>query len=301
MIYKSPHCYTDMDAKEGSNNFIIGFLIGAASTLPGISGGVVAVLFGVYERLIDDVSRIRTRLKEDFWFILTLGLGILLGLFGFLYVTKYLMTTYGLVTMFFFVGLIIGQLPELMRITRKGERTKASHAVWLFLGLMVMMFLLFLELYGDEGSWGEELIISSGPAVGIVLAFLIGAIFASSKIIPGISGSTVLLAMGLYLWMINIITGFEMMYFIPFVIGFIIAMFAAAKVMSHILERYHHPLYYFIVGLTVGSIILITAISHRDYIFGLSDALIGAVALFIGIMLTAAFGRIRRPRTSEQG
>ncbi|MCL2786743.1 MAG: DUF368 domain-containing protein, partial [Methanomassiliicoccaceae archaeon] len=174
-----------MDAKEGSNNFIIGFLIGAASTLPGISGGVVAVLLRVYERLIYDVSHIRTMIRKDFWFLATLGIGILLGLVALMYVTKYMMTEYQLATMFLFVGLIIGQLPELMRITRKGEPTKPSHVVWLSIGLAAMIALLTLELFSGEGG-GEAFINSSGTAVGILLAFLVGSIFASSKIIPGI-------------------------------------------------------------------------------------------------------------------
>ncbi|MCL2712331.1 MAG: DUF368 domain-containing protein [Methanomassiliicoccaceae archaeon] len=282
-----------MDGKEGSKNFLIGFLVGAASTLPGISGGVVAVLFRVYERLIDDVSHIRTKLKEDFWFLLTIGLGILIGLVGFLYVTKEMMTSYGLPTMFFFVGLIIGQLPDLVKITKKGEPVKTSHIVWLSLGLVVMMVLLFLELNGESGG-NEAIIENSGPIVGIMLAFFVGALFSSSKIIPGISGSTVLLALGLYLWMINIVTGFELLYLIPFTLGFLIMMFVSTKVMSKIIEKHHHPLYYFIVGLTVGSVILVTVISYNDHIFEWTDVLIGLAAAIIGIAVSMAFGMMRR-------
>jgi putative membrane protein len=286
------------NAKEGSNNFIIGFLIGAVSMLPGISAGVIAVIFNVYERLIDDINHLRVKIKEDLLFIATLGTGILLGLLVFVYVTDFMMDLHMLAAMFFFVGLIIGQLPDLVKITKKGEPTKRSHLAWLSLGLAVMIALLILELFVGEGG-GEAVIENSGLAVGIVLSFAAGAILAISKIIPGISGSTVLLALGLFSWMLAIIKEFDIIYLVPFAAGFIVAVFAFAKIMWHIIEKHHHPLYYFILGLTVGSIILITAISY-DMIGDLTDILIGCGAAVIGIIVGLAFGMLRRNNKAEE-
>ncbi|MCL2143254.1 MAG: DUF368 domain-containing protein [Methanomassiliicoccaceae archaeon] len=279
-----------MDAKEGSNNFIVGFLVGAASMLPGISGGIVAVLFGIYERLIDDVNHLRAKIKEDLGFLLTVGCGILLGLLVFVYITKFLLDEYFVATMFLFVGLIIGQIPELLKITKRGEPVKAPYVIWFAIGIGVMMCLLALELVGEGG--GEAVIESSGIAVGLVLSFLAGAILAVSKIVPGISGSTVLLALGLYTWMLTIIKDFELVYLLPFGIGFIFAIFAFAKVMGHILERYHHPLYYFITGLTIGSVILIIMITD---VAGFADVLIGIAACAVGIVISLAFSMVKRP------
>ena len=290
-----------MDAKEGSNNFIVGFLIGAVSILPGISAGVIAVIFNVYERLIDDVNHLRVKIREDLWFLVTLGTGILLGLLVFVYVTDYIMGVNLLAAMFFFVGLIIGQLPDLVRITKKGEPTKRSHLMWLSLGMAVMIVLLFLELYVGEGG-GEAVIENSGLAAGIALSFAAGAILAVSKIIPGISGSTVLLALGLFTWMLTIITEFDIVYLIPFILGFVIAVFAFAKVMWHLIEKYHHPLYYFISGLTIGSIILIIAVSYdMGLIHSITDMLIGLGAAVAGVIVSLAFGMLRKTeRTNGQ-
>ncbi|MDR0335367.1 MAG: DUF368 domain-containing protein [Methanomassiliicoccaceae archaeon] len=286
-----------MDAKEGSNNFLIGILVGAASWLPGISGGVVAVLFGVYERLIDDVNNIRTKIKEDFWFLVTLMAGIIIGLLIIVYIIDYMMSIYLMITMFFFVGLIIGQLPDLVRITKRGEPTKRSHAVWLAIGFAVMMLLLFTELYviGDS----EEVIEDSGLIIGMTLSFIAGAVYAVSKIVPGISGATVMLVLGLYVWMNTIIKQFDLVYLLPFGIGFIIAVFAFAKVMGYILKNHHHAIYYFIIGLTVGSIVVILALTD---VGGLADVAIGCAAAAVGIVISMALSMIkRRPAKGAQG
>jgi putative membrane protein len=288
-----------MDAKEGSNNFIIGFLIGAASTIPGISGGVVAVLFRVYERLIYDVSHLRAKLKEEFWFILTIGLGILLGLVLLMFVMKFVINEYELAAMFLFAGLILGQLPDLVRITKNNEPTKTSHLMWLYVGLAVMTILLIAEIYnggGEIGSGsGTTILDGYGPMVGVLAAFVVGAIFASSKIVPGISGTTVLIAMGLYMWTINIVTEFQLLYLIPFTIGFVAAIFLSAKVMHHIIKKYHSALYYFIVGLTVGSLMLITILSYHRLIDGLMDIGIACAALSAGVVMSVLLSRIKRP------
>ncbi|MCL2608153.1 MAG: DUF368 domain-containing protein [Methanomassiliicoccaceae archaeon] len=285
-----------MGAREGSNNFIVGFLVGAVSWLPGISGGIVAVVFGVYERLIDDVNNLRTKIKEDFWFLFTLGSGIILGMLVMVFIIDYLMGAYLLATMFLFVGLIIGQLPSLTKITKRGEPTKGSHVVWFSLGIVAMMLLLLLKLNLGDGDGGDT-IEHSGLFVGIALSFFAGAVFAVSKIVPGISGSTVLLALGLFTWINHLIASFDLLYLLPFGIGFIVAVFMFARIMGHILKNYHHPVYYFITGLTVGSIILIIAITE---IVGFNDMLIGCAAAAAGVVMSLGISMIRRPDSKEK-
>jgi len=286
-----------MGVREGSDNFIVGFLVGAVSWLPGISGGIVAVVFGVYERLIDDLNNLRTKIREDFWFLFTLGAGIALGMLVMVFVIDYLMGAYLLATMFLFVGLIMGQLPTLIKITKRGEPTKGSHTLCFSLGIVAMMLLLLLKLHlgGEENG---NVIEHSGLLIGIVLSFFAGAVFAVSKIVPGISGSTVLLALGLFTWMNHAITSFNLLYLLPFGIGFVLAVFMFAKIMGHILKEYHHFVYYFITGLTVGSIILIIAITE---IVGLHDVLIGCAAVVAGVLISLGISMIRKPDAAKEG
>jgi putative membrane protein len=283
-----------MNAKEDSNNFFVGILLGAVTWLPGISAGIVAVLFGIYERLIDDVSHIRTKLRQDMRFLVALGSGVVIGIAVMVFVVDYLMGAYFVATMFLFVGLIIGQLPDLVKITKRGEPTKAPHIVWLALGFAAMMVLLFAELYFG-GATGEDAIENSGLMVGLILSMVAGIVFAISKIIPGISGSTVLLALGLYGWLVAVMTGFQLIYLLPFGIGFVVGILVFAKVMWHILKMYHHQVYYFILGLTIGSIVLILAITD---ISGWTDVLVGIGAAVIGVIISLAFSLVKTPSKS---
>jgi len=280
-----------MSAKEDSNNFFVGILLGAVTWLPGISAGILAVLFGIYERLVEDVSHLRTKLREDLRFLIALGCGIVIGIAVMVFILDYLMDAYFVATMFLFVGLIIGQLPDLLKITKRGEPTKGSHIVWLSVGFAVMMLLLLLEL-GPGGTWGADTIMGSGIIVGVLLSFIAGMVFAVSKIVPGISGSTILIALGLWFWLISVMKGFELTYLLPFGIGFVAGILLFAKVMWYILERYHHQVYYFILGLTFGSVILILAISG---VGNWTDLVWGICAAVLGIAISLAFGRVRMP------
>jgi len=205
-------------------------------------------------------------------------------------VIDYMMSIYLMVTMFFFVGLIIGQLPDLVRITKRGEPTKRSHVGWLATGLAVMIVILVVELCFTDGK-SEEVIENSGIIIGVVLSFIAGAVYAVSKIVPGISGATVMLVLGLYVWMNTIIKQFDLVYLLPFGIGFVVAVFAFAKVMGYILKNHHHPIYYFIIGLTVGSIIVILALTDVN---GIGDILIGCAAAAVGIVISLALSMLRK-------
>jgi len=281
-------------SREGANNLVVGFVVGAASWPPGVSGGLVAVLFGIYERLIDDITHLRTKIKEDLGFILTAGIGIILGVMVMAFAIRYAMDTHMVITMFLFVGLIVGQIPSLIKITKRGEPVRMPHLLWLTLGFAVVMFLLAMEIWTGSPDRGD-IIDNSGVVVGILMAVLVGGIFAVSKIVPGISGSTVLLALGLFDWMNRFITDFDMIKLIPFAIGFVIGVFAFAKVMWYVLKNHHHAVYYFITGLTFGSVILILAITNMQFVNGMTDILYGCVAIAVGVVISLAIGMIKKP------
>jgi putative membrane protein len=285
-----------MGLRERANNFIVGIFVGAASWLPGISGGIVAVIFNVYERLIEDLNNLKVKIKEDFWFLLTIGLGIVMGLVLMALFMNYTMERYMMPMMFLFAGLIIGQFPELMRITKRGEPTRPSHFVWAMLGFAVMMFLLLLYVNDIKTE-----ITDAGTVAGMILSFLAGSVFALSKIVPGISASTVMVVLGLWVWMNGILAHFDLLYLLPFGLGFIASVFIFAKFMGHILKEHHFPVYYFVVGLTLGSVLAILGITYWDGLVNdAADLLVGLAAAAAGVAVSFAFGMFRRPEKAEQ-
>jgi putative membrane protein len=137
--------------------------------------------------------------------------------------------------------------------------------------------------------------MDSALYIGVILSFVVGLIFAVSKIVPGISASTLLLALGLFYWMNSTVLHFDLLYLVPFGLGFIVAVALFSKVMWHLIENHHHPLYYFIVGLTLGSIIVILAtdeVTESWDALGMNAAFIAVAAAAIGLVVSLAFGRI---------
>jgi putative membrane protein len=196
------------------------------------------------------------------------------------------------ITMFLFVGLIAGQIPSLLKITKKGERTTKSHAGWFITGLAILMTLLVLDIVSGNPDRGE-MIDNSSTMVAVAFAILVGILFGLTTIVPGISGATVLLALGLFTWMNDFITGMEMIKFVPFALGFVITIFACAKVMSYVLKNHHHAIYYFILGLTIGSLILILVTTYMYDINGTLDLVYGCAACIIGIVVSVALSSIK--------
>ena len=282
-----------MGEKGGIKHFIMGLVIGAAAWPPGLSGGVVAVLFGIYERLIDDLNNLRRKIKEDFAFIFSVGLGLIVGIIIMAFAVKWaLEDSRRAVTMFLFAGLIIGQIPSLVKISKKGEKVRPPHIMWFAIGLAILMALLALDLMTDNADRGA-MIDSSATMVAVAFAILVGVLFGLTTIIPGISGATVLLALGLFTWMNDFITGMELIKFIPFALGFVITIFAVGRIMGYILKNYHHAVYYFILGLTVGSTILILVTSYVYDITGTTDLFYGIAACAAGTAISLALSSIK--------
>ncbi len=267
-------------------NFLIGLLVGIGSTLPGISGGVIAVAFGVYERLIGAVSELRARWRDEFWFLAILGSGIVLGMGLAALGMRLLIDTYEILLICGFLGLIVGQLPDVWNLARDSGRPGTAGIAAAALGFAVMVALLYFEGGEDPGAaivgWQ-----------GALLLLFAGFVMALSKVVPGLSGSALLIAMGLYSALIVGVTSLD-----PFIIaftgaGFVIGVFAFAKVMHRVLEAHRVPGTYLILGLTVGCVPVI-AWQARG---GVDGMVVPAILSFVfGLAASWVFGRYAKNR-----
>ena len=164
------------------------------SMMPGASGGIIAVIFGMYERLIADVADIRHKLLKDLRFIVPVGLGILLGLVVCAVGIDALLQNWEVPLMFFFAALIVFQIPDLYRLCNSsvdsGPTTR--NIVVCVIGFIVMLSFLFI------GSTEADISLIDLGATDIVILFVIELLVALSKIVPGLSGAAILLAIGVY-------------------------------------------------------------------------------------------------------
>ena len=266
-----------------------GIMIGIANIIPGVSGGTMAVSLGIYDKLIGSVSNLLKDWRSSVRTLLPLLIGCGIGIVGFTYAIEYLLSHHTFVTCMAFVGLILGGLPVLFQALRKELRTQKksigiSGAVAFILFFAICAFLPMLKNNQDV------LTSFALTPMTMILLFLVGVIASATMVIPGVSGSMVMMILGYYYAVINTIKGFldslkafdmpglihGACLLIPFGIGVLLGIFLIAK--------FGIQTYCAILGLIIASPF---AIFYNTGLFSqLSSLTIGSVIL--GVVLAAA-------------
>ncbi len=285
-----------MSKVTDTKNALIGAFIGVLSILPGASGGVAAVVFGIYERLVNDLADIFNKIRTDFRFLFFIGGGLVLGMGVTAFGLDWLMTNFEVPAMFFFTGLIVGQFPDVFRMTQEdGKKSSTLNYLALVMGILITILLVFAGNLGVNGSEAE---ITRSVSMYLLLIFT-GLIIAASKIAPGVSGSAILLAMGLYKPLISAFTSFDFVVILFFGIGLVVGIFLFAKIVSWALGAYRKSTYFLIFGLTVGST-LIVAYNTLMVTDSLVAAIGGIIALALGLVFSFWLSKISLKYSDEQ-
>lgn len=280
-------------ASKPLKDLLVGALIGIVSMLPGASGAVIAVIFGIYERLILDLAEIRDRLFKDLRFIIPLGIGVVVGLFVCAFGLDALLSRWETPMMFFFAALILAQIPEVKGMGDDGGPMTTANWAALIAGLAAMAVFLWIGLTREEDVLDLD---------GFVIWILAGIVVAVSKLVPGVSGSTILLAVGMFTPLMDVMTDFKMSALIPLGIGMIIGIFVFAKIVSIFLARSRKSTYMLILGLTVGSVFTvgIEAAMNVDDLATAAGSVIGiAAGLLLGVLLSRIAKRYSEETLAE--
>ncbi len=224
-----------------------GMVIALGFILPGVSGGVLAAILGIYEKLISFLAHIRVNFKENFLYFLPVGIGGILGIALFSFPVEYLLRHFQVPVLWAFAGAIIGTLPSLIKeSTLKSERDR-SDILWFWLTFIISGLLLYF--LND--------LIGTLPA-NFITFILAGVLIALGVLVPGLSPSNLLLILGLYSPML---IGFKTLdlfgTFLPIAIGGVIAIVAFSKAMDKALQLHHSKVYHFILGIVLSSTLLI--------------------------------------------
>lgn len=274
-------------------NALKGSLIGAANTIPGVSGGTIAVITRLYDELIASVSGfIRTGWKKNVAFLLPVIVGVAVGIVLFARIVGFFMEGYPAQTAFFFMGLILGSVPFLTKITLR-ER---------FRGWYLIPFVISLGVLVAMAVAGRP--PSSEPIVHVTLAnapliFLAGVVSSATMIIPGVSGSFVLLLIGMYSTFIDAASALNVAVLAVLVPGFLVGIVAVSKLINFLLSRFHGVTYWAIIGLVLGSVPVIWAQAEVGAWLGgagIAGALTSVVALAAGFALAYFLGSDRKER-----
>lgn len=258
------------------SRIIKGMIIALGFILPGVSGGVLAAILGIYERLIGFLANIHKDFKENLLYFIPVGIGGILGIALFSFPVEFLLQHFQVPVLWAFAGAIVGTVPSLVKeSTLKSQRDSLDWA-WL-IGTFIISGLFLYNLNSLVGTLPANFI-------SFVLA---GALIALGILVPGLSPSNLLLILGIYTPMLNGFKSLDLFgTFLPIVIGGVLAMVAFSKAMDHALKAYHSRVYHFIIGIVLSSTLLILipqagneeAISYAGAGFG---TWISAVVLFI--------------------
>lgn len=263
-------------------DLVVGALVGIVSMLPGASGSTVAVIFGIYERLIADLASIRHKLLKDLKFIIPLAFGILIGMFVCAVGLEWLTTNWEVPMMFFFAALILIQIPDIVRLSDDGQPITRNNMIALAIGFVIMFAFFFIgQLNNGEATDGDS---------SVILMFFAGMILAISKLAPGISGSTVLLALGLFNPFMKAFSNLDIGYLLPILIGLVIGVLVFARIVDYCMKNYKKSTYSAIIGLTVGSVI---TVSLNGLIDATTDDIIAIIiAIIAGLVLGYMLSKI---------
>lgn len=258
------------------SRFLKGVVIALGFILPGVSGGVLAAILGIYERMLRFMAHLTKNFKENFLFFLPVGIGGIVGIGLLSKPLEWLLQNYQIIVLWGFAGAIIGTLPALAKeSTLKSKRTTGD--LILFFGSMVIGF-LFLYFMGD--------ILGTIPAnfIGFVIA---GGLIALGVLVPGLSPSNLLLVLGLYDPMLKGFKSFDIMgVFLPIAIGGLAVMLLFSKLMEWLLTHYHSKVYHFILGIVIASTGLIVIPPVANYSgFTWVTAVIGIILFVLGAWL----------------
>ena len=229
------------------SKMIKGIVIALGFILPGISGGVLAAIVGIYERRIRFLAHPFKQLKEDVLYFLPVAIGMLLGIGLFSYPIEYLLEHYQVYVLWSFAGAIIGTVPSLVKeANRDSERDKID-LIWFWSTFIVSG----IALYGLNFVVGSL----SASFLNFILA---GSLLALGILVPGLSPSNLLLILGLYAPMLTGFKSFDLFgTFLPIGIGAVLTLIAFSKFMDYALRVYHSRVYHFIIGIVLSSTLLI--------------------------------------------
>lgn len=268
---------------------IKGFFIGIANVIPGVSGGTIAITMGIYERLINAISHFFSNLKENIKLLISVGIGAGLAVLLMSKLISYSLDNYPIPTTIFFIGLILGGMPMLFKKT-KGDYRNIPNSLILLISFVLVLELTFL------GSGNNVVSLDNLDITGYILLILVGIIAAATMVIPGISGSFVLMLLGYYKPIIETVsdlTNFNnivhnMLILISVGIGVLIGIILISKIIEFLLKKYETKTYFAIIGIVLASIVLIIkplfSLSF-DFVQIIISIILGIVGYFVAYKL----------------
>jgi putative membrane protein len=267
--------------------------MGTANVIPGLSGGTLLLLTGIYPRFIDVFGSINPKSlrdykwKENIVFIMIIAVGALLSIFAMSRIMSWLLESYEVPVYLLLIGLIIGSIDM---ITKKIDFKVNSSRITFVTGILMIVLLVIATRFFR----------TSTPAQGdvnLIILLTAGAIAAATMVLPGVSGSMLLLLLGLYKPVVDSVSAFNIINVFFIGIGAIVGILFASRLIKYLLDKHSSSTYAFLLGLILASIVDLFPFS----IFQTFNAfIIGIIALIFGIILGKGLKRLEKNYSEEK-
>lgn len=273
-----------------------GVVIGVANIIPGVSGGTMAVSMGIYDKIIHAATHLLSEFKKSMKILIPILIGAALGLVVVARLIQIMFDKAPLQTNLLFVGLIVGGLPAMTKKV-KGQSIRLSHIIAC---VLFFAFVVGLAAMGETESAAADMTFT---AVNVAKLFGVGIVASATMVIPGVSGSMILMIMGYYNPILKEVNRFidNLVSFnvsglidgctilVPFGIGVVVGIFAIAKVIEIIFTKFPYVAYWAIIGLIVASPFAILMMNSLGTI-SVMTILTGIVALAAGVVVAMKLG-----------
>jgi putative membrane protein len=253
-----------------------GFIIGIAFIIPGVSGGTLAIYLGIYDKLLHSISHLFSEFKKSIMFLIPVLMGIIVSIVLLAKLLGWLLDINSFVTLLFFVGLLLGGIPSL-HTKIKGQKINLSHIFSFILSFSFVILLLISNLTNNQSETGYFNFTLSV----YLLIFLLGLAASATMVVPGVSGSALLITLGFYTAIVtNVIgnifdfsaIGYNLQVVIPFGLGALVGIFFISRLIEIALRKYASQTYLAIIGFILASVIVMifeikdssTAVSFTD-------------------------------------
>lgn len=282
---------------EALCNIFRGMVIGIANIIPGVSGGTMAVAMGIYDKLIHALTHVKSEFKKSMKLLVPVIIGAGIALVALSFVITTALEKYPIPTNLLFIGLIVGGLPAVCRKV-KGNPLKPQHVI---AALAFFALVVGMALFG--GGKGADADLSFG-FVNVLILFGCGIIAAATMVIPGVSGSMILMLLGYYepvvaaikdfmtalahLDMDGVVSGLGIL--VPFGLGALFGIVVIAKLIEWIFRKYPLVAFWAIIGLIVASPVAIVLLNTFTYT-NLAVTIISSVLAFgVGFVVSMKLG-----------
>lgn len=251
-----------------------GIAIGIANAVPGVSGGTIAVIVKIYDKLLEAITPNIKKLIKNLPFLVPVGLGMLIGILAAAKLLGFLFEEYNVPTQMFFVGVVIGSMPMIYKECTAEKKLSAVCIAPFAAGILVMAAMAFLSPAESAASGSLDL-------VGGIMLFVSSVLAAIAMVIPGISGALIMKVLGAYDMVIGALNNFDIPIIIIVGVGVVLGIFIAAGVISMLLKKFRRGTYCLISGLIIGSV---PSIFPSNFAFDV-QGIVGIVMLIVGLVV----------------